>query len=71
MTHSCLVHHGDLRRWHGSIGGTNDVQRDKSDLIMDIELVLMIAVEKHLEQGQLRVDRHGFKLTGLESRSLV
>ena len=38
---------------------------------MDIELVLMVLVEEHLQQGQLAIDRHGFELSGLEAGSLI
>ena len=70
ITHTCLIHHGNLWRKH-TVSRTNTVESDQTDLILQIELVLVISVEQHLQQGQLRVDGDRLELPGLESRSFI
>ena len=49
----------------------NAVERNQSNLIMNVKLISVILVEKHLQKGALRVDSDGLQLACLEPGSLV
>ena len=50
---------------------THAVQRNKADLVVEVELVCVTFVEDHLKQERHRVHVYAFQLSRLEPATLV
>ena len=61
LRHARVIHHVDgLLRWRkrATSNRAYAVQSDQADLVFNVELVLMVSVEEHFEEGNRLVDRH-------------
>lgn len=72
LRHARLIHHVHrLLVRQGTAQWPDAVERHQTNLVLQIELVVVILVEEQLEKRDLLVDRDGLELARLEPRSLV